>query len=61
MNLMSDIAYDLQNNGVIKNKFGNIPIIIHDLEYSWYTINATKKANPTGEADAFFEYLELNS
>lgn len=49
------VAKKLQDSGFIKNKFGRtIPIIIHDLEYSWYTIEATRKANPNGEADMFF-------
>lgn len=48
------VAQRLQASGFIKNKFGTqIPIIIHDLEYSWYNIEATKKANPNGEADMF--------
>jgi len=48
------VANKLQNSGFIKNKFGRpIPIIIHDLEYPWYIIEATKKANPNGEADVF--------
>ncbi len=48
------VAKKLQNCGFIKNKFGTpIPIIIHDLEYPWYIIEANKTANPNGEADTF--------
>ena len=48
------VAKSLQDSGFVKNKFGApIPIIIHDLEYPWYIIEATKKANPNGEADMF--------
>lgn len=48
------VAKRLQDSGFVKNKFGApIPIIIHDLEYPWYVIEATKKANPNGEADMF--------
>ena len=48
------VAKKLQDSGFIKNKFGkSIPIIIHDLDYTWYNIEATKKANPNGEADIF--------
>ena len=48
------VAKRLQDSGFIKNKFGApIPIIIHDLEYPWYIIEATKKANPNREADMF--------
>ena len=51
---ITDVAKRLQDSGFVKNKFGKlIPIIIHDLEYSWYMIEATKKANTNGEADAF--------
>jgi len=48
------VAKRLQDSGFVKNKFdAPIPIIIHNLEYPWYVIEATKKANPNGEADAF--------
>ena len=53
------VAKRLQDSGFVKNKFGaSIPIIIHDLEYTWYTIEATKKANPNGEADVFFATMK---
>lgn len=49
------VARKLQESGFIKNKFGApVPIIIHDLEYSWYIFEATKMANTHGEADVFF-------
>jgi len=53
------VAKKLQDSGFIKNKFGTpIPIIIHDLEYPWYIIEATKRANSNGEADIFFAAME---
>lgn len=53
------VARKLQDSGFIKNKFGKpIPIIIHDLEYPWYIIEANKKANPNGEADMFFAAMK---
>lgn len=53
------VAKKLQDSGFIKNKFGRpIPIIIHDMEYSWYVIEATKKANSNGEADMFFAAMK---
>lgn len=53
------VARKLQNSGFIKNKFGKlVPIIIHDLEYSWYSIKATQRANPNGEADKFFAAMK---
>lgn len=53
------VAKKLQDSGFIKNKFGKpIPIIIHDLEYPWYIIEATKKANSNGEANMFFAAMK---
>ena len=55
---MSDVANKLQNENYIVHKFGKaLPIIIHDLEYTWYVIEATKKANPNGEAAQFIETM----
>lgn len=46
----------LQKEGVIKKHFGKpVPIIVNGLEYAWYDIEATKKANPAGEADTFLK------
>lgn len=53
------VAKKLQDSGFVKNKFGKpIPIIIHDLEYSWYIIEANKKVNSNGEADMFFATMK---
>ena len=53
------VANKLQTSGFVKNKFGRpIPIIIHDLEYSWYSIEATLKANSNGEANTFFAAIK---
>ena len=53
------VAKKLQDSGFIKNKFGRpIPIIIHDLEYPWYIIEATKKANSNGEANMFLAAMK---
>ena len=53
------VAKKLQDSGFIKNKFGApIPIIIHDLEYPWYIIEANKKVNSNGEADTFFAAMK---
>lgn len=57
--LVADIAKRLQNEGFIKNHFQKtIPIIVHDLEYPWYYIEATKHANPNGEADVFLDAMK---
>lgn len=56
---ITDVAKKIQDSGFIKNKFGRpIPIIIHDLDYSWYVIEATKKANLNGEASMFFAAMK---
>ncbi len=54
LQIASEVAKKLQQEGYIENHFGKkIPIIIHGLEYAWYDIEATRKANPNGEADTF--------
>ena len=56
---ITSVAKNLQESGFIKSKFGKpIPIVIHDLEYTWYTIEATKEANPNGEADTCINALK---
>ena len=59
LNVITEVALRLQYEGVLKTKFGKpIPIIIHGLEYAWYDIEATKKANPNHEADDFMKYIQ---
>ncbi len=58
LDVITDIARELQQSGYIEEKFGQkLPIIIHDLEYAWYMIEATQKANADGEADDFIEAM----
>ena len=53
------VAKKLQHSGFINDKFGRpIPVIIHDLEYPWYIIEANKKVNSNGEADIFFAAMK---
>ena len=53
------VAKELQESGFIKDKFSApIPIIIHDLEYSWYAMEATLRANQNGEADIFLSAMK---
>lgn len=53
------VAKSLHNSGFIQHMFGRpIPIIIHDLEYSWYMIEATKAANAEGEAAEFLAAMK---
>ncbi len=55
----TEIAADLQREGVLTSKFGRpIPIILADYEFSWYMLEATRRANPNGEADAYLEACE---
>ncbi len=52
------VAGSLQSSGFIRRKFGRpVPIIIHDLEYSWYTLEATREANGDGEAELFLQAM----
>lgn len=53
---VSNVAKRIQEEGIIAAKFGRIPVIVHDLEYPWYVEEATRNANPGGEADAFLTY-----
>ncbi len=56
LELVTDIALELQNDGTIEAKFGKrIPIILADFEFTWYMVAATVKANPHGEADEYIE------
>lgn len=49
LQVISGVAKMLHYEKVISNAFGReIPIIIHDLEYCWYEIEATKSGNPYG-------------
>lgn len=57
--IASEVAKRLQQEGYIENHFGKkLPIIIHGLEYAWYDIEATQKANLNGEADTFMKAMK---
>lgn len=59
LQLASSVAEKLQKEGIIKEHFGKeIPVIIHGLEYAWYDLEATAKANPDGQADTFFKAMK---
>lgn len=52
--VISDVAKRLHDEKIILNTFGKeIPIVIHDLEYAWYELEATQRANPNGITDMF--------
>ena len=54
----ANAARRLQEEGFIAGKFGAIPIIVHDLEYGDYVIQATAHANPTGQAKEFLTWMD---
>ncbi len=59
LQIASDVAKKLQEDGTIKQHFGKeIPIIIHGLEYAWYDLEATEKANSNGQADTFLKAMK---
>ncbi len=54
------VAKRLQEDGTVKAHFGkDLPIIIHGLEYCWFDLEATKKANPDGQADTFLKAMKV--
>ena len=56
LDLVTEIAGELQTEGIIESRFGKkIPIILADFEFTWYMVSATLKANPHGEADNYIE------
>ena len=59
VNLVAEVARKLQEEQYLENKFGKtMPILVHGLEYTWYDIEATKRANPHGEAETFLEAMK---
>lgn len=59
LQLASSVAKKLHEEGIIKEHFDKeIPIIIHGLEYAWYDLEATEKANPDGQAAVFFNAMK---
>jgi len=59
LGIAANVARKLQEEGFVRSHFKRpIPIIIHGLEYAWYDIEATRKANPNGEADTYMEALK---
>ena len=56
LEVVVQIAQELHRDGTIERKFGReVPIIFADHEYTWYMIEATREANPNGEADEFID------
>jgi len=61
LTVVSNVAMRLQLEGFIAEKFGAIPIIVHDYEQSWYVEEATERANPNGEAEVYLKILKEDS
>lgn len=60
LQIVSEVAKKLQQEGFVENHFGKkIPIIIHGLEYPWFDIEATQKANINGEAEIFIAAMKV--
>ena len=59
LQIVTEVAKKLQTEGYTEDHFGKkLPIIIHGLEYAWYDIEATEKANLNGEADTFVKAMK---
>lgn len=59
LQIVAEVAKKFQSEGYIEAHFGKkLPIIIHGLEYAWYDIEATRKANMNGEADTFVKAMK---
>lgn len=59
LQIVTEVAKKLQAEGYIDTHFGKkLPIIIHGLEYAWYDIEATQKANMNGEANTFMTAMK---
>ena len=57
--MISDVARRLIKEDYFLQRCGKrIPIIIQDLEFTWYVLEATKKVNIHDEAHDFFKALE---
>ena len=57
--IAANVAKKLQEEGFVIQQFKKpIPIIIHGLEYAWYDMEATQKANPNGEADTYIKAMK---
>lgn len=59
LTIVSEVAKRLQEERYIENHFKKkLPVIVHGLEYAWFDIEATEKANPNGEAETFFKAMK---
>ncbi len=61
LNIASKVAAKIQEEHILQKKFKRpIPIIIHGYEYGEDELEATRKANPNGEAADFFRWISAD-
>ena len=53
---LSLVVKQIRQNHDLEKKIHNIPIVIHDYEYSWYIERFINIANPNNQAAPFLEY-----
>lgn len=58
--LIAKIINELRKSGVVCDIIKDIPVLIHDYDYSWYIIDFITIANPNNEADEFLDYYRRN-
>ncbi len=57
VDLAAEVALRLRCEGFVDAQFGpGVPILIHGLETTGYELDATKRANPNGEADNYLKF-----
>lgn len=58
LQFLADFSRELITEKFISEKFGrDIPVIFDDLEHTWYCLEATRKANPHGQAEEFLSVI----
>lgn len=58
--LISEVVLNLRSDNEVGKIIADIPILIHDYEYSYYITKYIKSVNPNGQADEFLKYYEEN-
>lgn len=56
--VIADSIYEIRKSKLLNYKIKGVPIIIHDYEYTWYTVEFTVKANPNNEATSFLKFYD---
>lgn len=58
-NVVTEVALRLRAEDVIRQTFGrDLPILVQDLNWDESSHEATRRANPDGQADPFFAWLK---